>query len=190
MRPKGGASRHAHGPGTRGSVQSRQALSSSAGVDRDLAPGAYRQHMVEGEVRTLIARPPADVFRVISDVRLNPKWSPSSVAGQLLTLEPVGVGTRALETTVVMGRRVTVTSEITAFEADRHLSYRTSGGPFPFSGSFSTEPHDAGTDLTATFQTTLPRGLSIFAPLFRALIRRQLGASIINLARVMEAGDL
>lgn len=100
------------------------------------------------------------------------------------------MGTRALETTMVMGRRVTVTSEITAFKADRHLSYRTSGGPFPFAGSFRTEPHDTGTELFATFQATLPRGLSILEPLFRALIRRQLSASISNLGRVMEAGDL
>ena len=130
------------------------------------------------------------MFRVISDVRLNPRWSPSSVAGEPLTPEPVGVGTRALETTVVMGRRVTVTSEITAFEADRHLSYRTSGGPFPFSGSFRTELHDTGTELVATFQATVPRGLSMLDPIFRALIRRQLSASINNLGRVMEAGDL
>ncbi|MEO6208231.1 MAG: SRPBCC family protein [Candidatus Limnocylindrales bacterium] len=101
--------------------------------------------MVTGEVRTIIPRPPADVFRVISDVRLNPRWSPSFVDGQLLTPEPVGVGTRALETTFFMGRSVTVTWEVTAFEADRHFSYETSGGPFPLAGSFRTEAHEAGT---------------------------------------------
>lgn len=146
--------------------------------------------MASGSVSTVIHRPPGDVFAVLADVRLNARWASASVSGELLTSGPVGVGTVAHEVSRLMGRTIDVRSEIVAFEADRTLTYVTSGGPFPFRGSFTTEPMDGGTRLTATFEAGLPGPWRLLDGVFGVIARRQLVHDLTSLKRLMEAGEL
>ena len=46
---------------------------------------------------TAIARSPADVFAVLTDVSKNTDWSKTSVSGQLISPPPVRLGTTARE---------------------------------------------------------------------------------------------
>jgi uncharacterized protein YndB with AHSA1/START domain len=146
--------------------------------------------MAQGLVAVTIARLPEDVFDVISNVELNSRWSSASVEGRLITPGPVALGSRAREVSRVFGRRVEVVSEIIEFEPGRLLGYRTAGGPFPFRGTFATDPLDSGTRLTATFDARL-EGIARVADIpFGWLVRRQLGGDLTRLKRLLEEHKL
>lgn len=141
-------------------------------------------------VSVQIARHPEDVFAVIADVERNARWSSASVEGHLITPGPVRVGSRASEVSRLAGRRIEVVSEVVEFVPGRRLAYVTSGGPFPFAGAFTTEPYDAGTRLTASFEVGLRGPVRIGGGLLRLLVRRQLASDLERLRRLMETGEL
>jgi hypothetical protein len=139
---------------------------------------------------TRIDRAPADVFAVLADVSKNTTWSKTSISGRLLSPPPVGLGTTAREVSRFMGRRIEVDSTIVAFDSDRTFTFVTSTGPFPFRGSFTTDPDGAGTKLTSEFEAE-PTGLLRFADgLFGALIRWKFEGDLANLKRLLESGAL
>ena len=139
---------------------------------------------------TRIDRAPADVFAVLADVSKNTTWSKTSISGRLLSPPPVGLGSTAREVSRFMGRRIEVDSTVVAFDSGRTFSFVTSTGPFPFRGSFTTEPDGAGTELTSEFVAE-PTGLLRFGDgLFGALIRRKFEGDLANLKRLMESGEL
>jgi hypothetical protein len=139
---------------------------------------------------TRIDRAPADVFSVLADVSKNTTWSKTSLSGRLTSPPPVGIGTTAREVSRFMGRRIEVDSTVVAFVPDRTISFVTSSGPFPFRGSFTTEPAGAGTVLTSEFMAEPTGLLRIGDGLFGALIRRKFEVDLSNLKRLMESGEL
>lgn len=146
--------------------------------------------MATGEVSVVIDRSPADVFAVLCDVEQNHRWSSTAREGRMLSSGPVGVGSTARETSVFLGRRIEVESQIVVFVPDLVLGYLTSGGPFPFGGAFHLKPVPGGTRLTATFSAPLTGALRLIDPLFRFLARRKLATDLANLKRLMGAGSL
>ena len=139
---------------------------------------------------TRIARAPADVFAVLTDVSKNTAWSKTSVSGRLLSSPPVQLGSTAREVSRFMGRTIEVDSTVVAFVPDRTFSFVTSTGPFPFRGSFTTEPAEGGTSLTSTFVAE-PTGLLRAADgLFGSLVRRKFEGDLANLKRLMESNEL
>ena len=66
----------------------------------------------------------------------------------------------------------------------------TSTGPFPFRGSFTTEPAEGGTLLTSEFIAEPTGLLRVADGLFGSLIRRKFEVDLANLKRLMEANEL
>ena len=146
--------------------------------------------MPQGTVSTHISRPPADVFAVIADVSKNARWASSSVEGRKTSSGPVDVGTTAREVSTFLGRRIEVDSLVTEFIDGQRLAYRTTGGPFPFAGSFDVAAEGDGARITAAFDAT-PAGVFAFlGPLFTVLVRRAFERDLASLKRLMERGDL
>lgn len=79
---------------------------------------------------------------------------------------------------------------VTEFILDERLAYRTTGGPFPFSGSFDVTSAGDGTRLAASFDATPAGGFAILGPLFTRLVRRALQRDLARLKRLMEGGEL
>lgn len=146
--------------------------------------------MAHGTVIVHISRSAGDVFAVIVDVSKNARWSSSAVEGRQTSPGPVGVGTTAHEVSTFLGRRIEVDSVVTEFILDQRLAYRTTGGPFPFSGSFDVRAEGDGAQVTATFEAT-PAGVFAFlGPLFARLVRRKFELDLARLKRLMEGGEL
>lgn len=137
-----------------------------------------------------IARPAEDVFGVIADVSKNARWSSTAIEGRQTSSGPVGVGTTAREVSKFLGRRIEVDSVVTEFTAGRRLAYRTTGAPFPFSGSFDVAPEGDGSVLTATFKTAPAGILALLGPLFAKLVARAVRHDLASLKRLMESGEL
>ncbi|HEY3335836.1 MAG TPA: SRPBCC family protein [Candidatus Limnocylindrales bacterium] len=146
--------------------------------------------MAQGTIDVHINRPAGDVFAVIADVSKNARWSSTAVAGRQTSPGRVGVGTTAHEVSTFLGRRVEVDSVVTEFIAGRRLAYRTTGGPFPSSGSFVVEAQGGGASLTATFEAVPAGVVACLRPLFDKLVTRALRHDLASLKRLMECGDL
>lgn len=146
--------------------------------------------MARGSARTVIERPPSDVFAVLADVTKNARWASASIEGHLTSPGPVGVGTTAREVTRFLGRRMETDSEVIEFIAGRRLAYVVRSGPFPFAGAFDVEPEGTGSRVTATFEAT-PTGIfRLLGPLFIRLATRQFALDLESLKRRMEAHEL
>lgn len=89
-----------------------------------------------------------------------------------------------------LGRRIEVDSVVTEFVPGRRLAYQTSGGPFPFSGSFDISEERAGARVTATFEATLPGSFGLVDTLFATLVRRKFSRDLSNLKRLMDTDEL
>jgi hypothetical protein len=146
--------------------------------------------VAHGTVNVHISRSAGDVFAVIADVSKNARWSSSAVEGRQTSPGPVGVGTSAREVSTFLGRRIEVDSVVTEFIAGRRLAYRTTGGPFPFSGSFDVAAEGDGTRVTATFEATPAGMFAVLRPVFPMLVTRALRRDLASLKRLMESGAL
>jgi len=137
------------------------------------------------EQSIVIDSPIADVFAFVTDQRNTPRWQSGVVEVQRLTDGPIGVGTRHAFVRNFLGRRMEGRNEFIAYEANRHVTFRTISGP-PLEASYLFEPVGPGTRLTSRvqFQST---GLSrLFEPVIAAGLRREMKAAFPALKALLE----
>ncbi len=85
--------------------------------------------MIIIETDTMIQSEPEVVFAVHSDFRQRPLWHDHVISSELLTGEPIGVGSR-LRTTNKTGRMmITTHEEITVYEPPHYYCYELDSGP-------------------------------------------------------------
>jgi len=136
-----------------------------------------------------IARPVNEVFAVLTDPTLTPRWSANAVSERWLTPPPHGIGSRREAVTKGLGRRMTNVAEVVAFDAGRSWTLRSvSGAAFEASASFSPE----GDATRVVWTWTLGRSRwqrAAMAPIV-PMFRRSIGADLARLKSMMESGEL
>jgi uncharacterized protein YndB with AHSA1/START domain len=96
-----------------------------------------------------IERAPAEVFAFIADFENSPKWQSMVSASEKLSDGPVGPGSRFREYAKAMGSKGWVTLDITSYEPERRIGYRSSRfGALAPVAAFSVEPAGSGTRVT------------------------------------------
>jgi uncharacterized protein YndB with AHSA1/START domain len=139
-------------------------------------------------IETPIARPPADVFDVVTDLGRLREWQPMVVEVEQLDAGPLRTGTRLREVREVRGRRLEQTVEVAAHEPGRRFGLRVLGGPLPVDGDLRFEPDGTGTRLRL-LATVRPRGAQrLLAPLLRVGLRREFRKQYAALREMVEAG--
>jgi len=139
-------------------------------------------------IETPIARPPAEVFDVVTDLGRLHEWQPMIVEVQQLDSGPLRTGTRLREIREVRGRRLEQTVEVAAHEPGRRFGLRVLEGPLPVDGELRFEPDGAGTRLHLA-ATGRPHGAQrLLSPLLRAGLKREFRKQYAALREVVEAG--
>jgi uncharacterized protein YndB with AHSA1/START domain len=139
-------------------------------------------------IETPIAKPPAEVFDVVTDLDRLHEWQPMVVDVQQLDSGPLRTGTRLREVREVRGRRLEQTVEVAAHEPGRRFGLRVLEGPLPVDGELHFEPDGDGTRLRLV-ATGRPQGAQrLLSPLLRAGIRREFRKQYAALREVVEAG--
>ncbi len=110
---------------------------------------------ISGEI--VINRPPEVVFDVVADERNEPKYNPQMLRADLITPEPIGVGTQFRAETVTMGRKSEMVIEFTAFDRPRRLASATHMAPMEIEGALTFESVPDGTLMRWTWDLR-PRG--------------------------------
>jgi uncharacterized membrane protein len=142
--------------------------------------------MPAAENSIVVNRPRSEVFAFVADHENDPKWRP----GVLDIKRASGEGQGAVYTQGVhgpMGKRVDADFEVTAYQPDTLIAFRTLAGPVRPEGSYRFEDADDGTRVTFSLNASLRGTQKLMAPMVGKSMRNQVGA-LPDLKRVLEAG--
>jgi uncharacterized membrane protein len=140
--------------------------------------------MPSAENSVVINRPRSEVFAFVADHENDPKWRP----GVIDIKRASGEGQGAVYTQGVqgpMGKRIDADFEVTAYQPDTLLAFRTLAGPVQPEGSYRFEDADGGTRVTFALNATLRGAQKLMAPMVGKSMRKQV-AALDDLKRVLE----
>ena len=147
--------------------------------------------MATVELSVTIARPVADVYRVLTTPELTPRWSSNAIEEHMTTPGPVRVGSRRRATVRRPGRGTTENEiEVTAIEPERSMAVRSIEAPVPFTSSWTFTPVGDATRVDWRWDFQLRGWMRpvdvILGPTFGRTFRRDLD----RLKSMMETGGL
>jgi len=136
-----------------------------------------------------IARAPQDVFDYVTDLSRQGEWQAAIEDVKVETEGPTRVGTTAIQTRRVPGRKQTFPFEITEHDPPRRSSFRVTGGPVRPAGSISFTPLENGTRTRVDFQIEFRgHGLGVLLlPLVRRDAARQVPDNLSMLKARLES---
>jgi uncharacterized membrane protein len=140
--------------------------------------------MPSAQNSVVINRPRSEVFAFVADHENDPKWRP----GVADIKRASGEGQGAIYTQGIkgpMGKRIDADFEVTAYQPDTLLAFRTLAGPVRPEGSFRFEDADGGTRVTFSLNADLTGGKKLMAPMVGKSMRSEV-AALDNLKRVLE----
>ena len=141
--------------------------------------------MPSTENSVVVNKPRSEVFAFVADHENDPKWRP----GVFDIKRASGEGHGAVYRQGVkgpMGRRIPADFEVTAYEVNSHIAFRTLGGPVQPEGSYTFEDADGGTRITFSLSAHLRGPQKLMAPMVVRSMRAQVDA-LQNLKRVLES---
>ena len=141
--------------------------------------------VAEGSIR--IRYPLAHVFAFITTPENDPSWVHSSAWISRTSEGPVRVGSTLAERVRVFGLRVTYIWEVTAFEANRLLTYTSRRGLLPMTIEMAVTPDGAVTEMRQRLAFALPSMFRFAAAITKAIASREVRLSLTNLKRVLES---
>lgn len=134
----------------------------------------------------VIARPLAEVFAFVTDLRNETRWQPEI---RSVTLDgPLGVGATFHERRVTFGRGYDWHFVVTRLEPPHVISIETLRGTAPYRGSRTFEAVEGGTRVTESGQLELPRVLRPLEPVLARLCRWPLRRAYRRLAALLMEG--
>jgi hypothetical protein len=103
----------------------------------------------------VIKRPVADVFQFVENPANDSIWRSGVVASDQETTEPSGLGTTGTEVFRLLGRDFETTWEITEYEPNHKVAYRSTSGTFAYEGVWLYVAVDGGTRISFVLDWTL-----------------------------------
>jgi uncharacterized protein YndB with AHSA1/START domain len=143
--------------------------------------------MPEATGSTVIARPREAVFAFLADGENDRGWRD----GVIDIRRTSGSGRGAVYEQGVkgpFGRRIAADYEITGFEPDRRIDFRTLAGPVRPRGTYELEPADGGTRVTFTLRADLHGAKKLMAPMVARTMRSEV-AQLERLRETLERSD-
>jgi carbon monoxide dehydrogenase subunit G len=127
---------------------------------------------VKIEERIDIARPPEDVYALVSDVERGPEWQPTLVR---------------VEVREVAGQEREASFDVTRNEAPRLFEIVSRGGPVRASATFELTPDGAGTRVHLALVLELSGPLRFAGGMVRGRAEREARENLERLKALLEA---
>lgn len=136
----------------------------------------------------MIARPPADVFRYVADVRNDPTWH-TDVLEVRSSSDVVGVGT-VFDVKVKPSMGVSEgTMTVSRFEPGELVEFRGRMGRMEPTVTNICEPDKGGTRVTRRVEIEPTGMMRAMTPLMKRMIGKSNEGFLANLKRLLEASD-
>lgn len=140
------------------------------------------------EVSETIARPPEEVFRVVADVRNEPRWHTDVLQAQLANDGEVAQGSvfdiKIKPAMGVSGGTITIVE----LDPPHRVVMRGQMGKMRPTVTHVVEPLAAGSRFTRKVDISLQYPMAVMTPLVRRMILKANRGFVANLKRVLEAG--
>lgn len=141
--------------------------------------------MIRVQTSVTVNRPVAEVFRFMSDNQNALQWQ-SGLLEARITNDVMAIGRAWVDVVQFLGRRIEIASELTDYEEDRMLGFKSISGPFPVTGSYSFEPDGDGAKVTFTLQGEPGGFFKLAEPLVARSTQRQWETNLANLKDLLE----
>jgi uncharacterized membrane protein len=141
---------------------------------------------LEQDVR--INRPAADVFHFLLELSNHPRVASGIRAVRGAEDGPLALGRRYGQTSLLLGRIVDATVEVTCCEPDRELALKTVSGLVPITRTFRLDaPSGSETDVTLSVDAEPGKGMRLMMPMLERAAREQIASTLERLKAVLEA---
>ena len=141
--------------------------------------------MIRVQTSVTVNRPVAEVFRFMSDNQNALQWQ-SGLLEARITNDVMAIGRAWVDVVQFLGRRIEIASELTDYEEDRVLGFKSISGPIPVTGSYSFEPDGEGTKVTFTLQGEPGGFFKLAEPIVARSTQRQWETNLANLKDLLE----
>jgi uncharacterized protein YndB with AHSA1/START domain len=143
--------------------------------------------MISIEAGVSIARPPADVFAFVADVRNDPRWHTDVLEARLQGSEPIGVGS-TFEITIKPAMGETGgTATVREYEPPRRVVFDVAMGKLRPTTTFTVVAEGDGSHITRRIEMPTSGLLSLMAPFMSGAMRKRNVGFLANLKRVLES---
>lgn len=137
---------------------------------------------------TVVDLPVDEVAAYTCDPRNAPEWYANIRSVDLLTPEPVRVGSRMRFVAGFLGRRLEYTYEVLDLVAGERLVMSTAEGPFPMTTTYEFAPAGEGRTLVTLRNHGEPSGFgAVAAPVMHRAIERANAKDLAALKALLEA---
>jgi uncharacterized membrane protein len=142
--------------------------------------------MVNIQSSVAINRPISDVFSFLSDNQINAHQWMSGLLDVKITNDVTGIGRAWVDTVQVLGRRVEVASEVTEYEPERRIGFRSTSGPFPLQGRYAFEADGQATKVAFSMEGEPGGFFKLAEPFVARSVQRQWDTNLANLKDILE----
>ena len=147
--------------------------------------------MTRFRVAGTIRRPVEEVWAILGDPENAPKWSLQTVAEELTSPRPIGVGTtRRAVVKAPRGGTMENHAVCTEYEPPRRIAWQTTSAAVPFHVVVDLSPMDSGTRIKSEWTLQLTGPMRLAAPLVGAIFRRYIQRDVANLKALLESGRI
>ncbi len=133
-----------------------------------------------------IERPVAEVFAYVSDPTHLPEWTPIVTDVRTEASPPSAAGTRFTVTQKFLGTRWETPCEVVSSDGGR-FSYRSVGGPVPYTFTYTCETVPGGTRLTMVGEGEPGNLFRLAGPLFVKAAQRQVKSDLETIRDLLTA---
>jgi uncharacterized protein YndB with AHSA1/START domain len=137
-----------------------------------------------------IRRPVEDVYAVLTNVELTGRWYPARVEEWWTSPPPPGVGSTRRARTWILGRPIENDAIVTAYDPPRLAAMKGTSRNTPFEVTLRFAPEGDGTRVDVSSVFHLRGVMKLIGPLFIGTYERGWDRGLVNLKRMMEAGEL
>ena len=142
--------------------------------------------MIRIELTVEIARPPEEIFEILSDIERLSEWQTSAVEAH--TEGPLAEGSRVTEKRRLLGREVDTELEVVAYEPPRRLTLRSLGGPVKFTVDHELIAHGGGTQLRFLAEAQPGGLLRLTEPVLARTAEQEFHRDFDRLKALLESG--
>jgi uncharacterized protein YndB with AHSA1/START domain len=146
--------------------------------------------VAEARSSVTVGRPIEDVFAVLTDVTKTSRWFPMRVEERWTSPPPHGVGSTRRATTWMLGRRMENDAVATEYEPPRRAAMRGLSRNAPFEATLDFAPVAGGTRVDVRTAILIGGIGRPIGAIFARWYGRQWDRGLLNLKRLMEAGEL
>lgn len=143
--------------------------------------------MVKMEHSVVINRPIEEVFAFLTRPENGLQFRAGLLEAEQTSEGPMGVGTTWREVEQFLGRRSESTYEVTQYEPNTRLRFRSTSGPMPAEATETFELVEGGTRVNVTFEVELGGLFKLAEPVVARMAKRQVEADIGNAKDLLEA---